>query len=187
MNVLFHHHPLSGGRGVMTWIQNAGVPTYWQKLKPRGGLEGCRVIGGHKVSGEEVELAGWKDYYPFTILRDPEERIPSLYAWKARKQRRGPSEQPLLPYKHWLIAEPANPMLAFLESCVPGTHIYALEDMPRVIEDLGKLLRIPRSGYRPIGMSGAGSMATEEQRALVRKYHPLDCRFWRERKDKVSV
>jgi hypothetical protein len=181
MNVLFHHYPLCGGRGVMTWLQNQIPAVYWQKLKPRGSLEDARVIGGHEVSEEHVNLAGWTDYYPFTILRDPEERMVSLHAWKARKVRRGPSERharDLLPFEDWIRLPPANPMLLFLQTCVPKTHIYRLDEIPRVLMDLGKALRIPRSGYRAIGVSGAGSKATDEQRALVRRFHELDCEFW---------
>lgn len=164
----------------MTWLQNQ-VPTYWQKIKPQGDLRGARVIGGHEVSEEHVELAGWGAFYAFTILRDPEERMVSLYAWKGRKQRRGSSERharDLLPFEDWIRLPPANPMLLFLQTCVPDTHIYRLDEIPRVLTDLGKALRIPRSGYRPIGVSGAGLGATDEQKALVRRFHALDCEFW---------
>jgi hypothetical protein len=157
----------------MTWLQSAGVPTYWQKLKPKGTLQGCRVIGGHEVSEEHVELAGWEDYYPFTILRDPEERMVSLYAWKARR-----TPQP--PFGQWIRALPRDPMLMFLQTCVPGTHIYRLDEMDRALADLGKALRLTRLGYKPIGVTGAGAVATDEQRALVRQFHPHDCKFWAE-------
>ena len=164
----------------MAWLtNNLGEQVYWSKLKPKGVLEGCLVIGGHEVSGEHVELAGWTDCFAFTVLRDPEERIPSLYAWKARKQYRSNIRRvPLLPFEDWIRLPPADPMLLFLQTCVPGTKVYRLDQMDRVLTDIGMALRVPRSSYKRIGGTGAGKGATEEQRALVRRYHALDCEFW---------
>ena len=184
MNVLFHHHPLSGGRGILTWLQSR-VPIYWQKRKPRGSLQGARVIGGHEVSREHVRLAGWGACYAFTVLRNPEERIPSLYAWKVRRWHRRPVD-PLPPtFEQWIQAQPANPMLSFLETCVPGTRVYALGEILEVVEELGRRLSVPTSSYRPIGVTGAGAGASERQRARVRRFHAADCALWADLPEKT--
>ena len=99
----------------------------------------------------------------------------SLYAWRKRQAR---PPRPMLPFEDWIRLPPADPMLLFLQTCVPRTHIYRLDQIRDVLAELGEALKVPVSRYKPVGVTGSGAGATEEQRALVRLHHPLDCEFW---------
>ena len=61
------------------------------------------------------------------------------------------------------------------------TRVYDLQDTARMISDMASCLGLDSDrGYKRIDTTGSGDKISPEQRALVRRLHPLDYRLFEE-------
>jgi len=61
------------------------------------------------------------------------------------------------------------------------TRVYDLQDTARMISDMASCLGLDSDrGYKRIDTTGSGEKVSPEQRALVRRFHPLDYRLFEE-------
>lgn len=64
------------------------------------------------------------------------------------------------------------------EGVLRGMRVYTMGEIPILVQELAGSLGLNPADYRPEHVSGFGAQASEEQRRLVEKNHPMDAELY---------